>query len=90
MYHYYIGPDVFNLSGALVSWDRTKELSDINVPALIMSGEFDYGSRNDFDQLVRAIPQATGWYEPGVSHFPMYEAPDSFSNALLAFLRNNL
>lgn len=87
MYYYFIGSDLLNLNGALKSWDRTTELSKIKVPTLVMSGEFDYGSRDDFDQMVSMIPNAEAWYEMNVSHFPMYEKPDSFRNALLAFLR---
>jgi len=87
MYYYYLGHDLTNLSGAILQWNRTEELRNIQIPTLIMSGEYDYGSRADMDKMVSTIPNATLWYEAGVSHFPMYEKPESFQQALISFLR---
>jgi proline-specific peptidase len=90
MYYYYLGHDLTNLTGAIMQWNRTNVLKQIKIPALVMSGEFDYGSRADIEAIAHAIPRAEVWYEPGVSHFPMYEKPDSFQQALISFLRREI
>ncbi len=84
--YYFVGADLLDLNGALLNWDRTAALKKIAVPVLVMSGEFDYGSRKDFDSMLKAIPNAKGWYEAGVSHFSMYDNPETYKKGILDFL----
>jgi|GEM_PF-6159844 len=88
-YYYYVGSNVFNLKGALLEWDRSENLTGIKIPTLIMSGEYDYSTKTEIEALTKAIPHAALWYESDVSHFPMYEKPDSFKAALIQFLKAN-
>lgn len=85
---YYLG-DLLDLSGALVKWDRTEALSNISIPTLVMSGEYDYPSKDDFDEMVKRIPNAQTWFEKETSHFPMYEQPALFKNAIITFMKEH-
>lgn len=89
MYYYFLGNNLLNIRGALLDWDRSSELTQIKVPTLIMSGEFDYASQHEMEALAKAIPRASLWYEKEVSHFAMYEKPEAFQGELLKFLRAN-
>jgi len=86
IYYYYIGWNPTTVNGAILSWDRSTDLKNIKVPALVVSGGFDYGERSDFDQIAGAIPNATTWFDPETSHFPMLEKPAGFKEVLTKFL----
>jgi proline iminopeptidase len=90
MYYYFLGHDLMTLNGAIMQWNRSTELKQIKIPALVMSGEYDYSSRADIEAMARAIPKAEVWYEEGVSHFPMYEKPVEFQQSLISFLRKGI
>lgn len=89
VYTHFVGADLLNISGALLDWDRTNELGNISIPTLVMSGGYDYPSRNDFNDMVKNIPNATRWYDEETSHFPMYENPLSYKDALITFMKSN-
>ncbi|MDQ3695695.1 MAG: alpha/beta hydrolase [Chloroflexota bacterium] len=57
----------------------------ITAPVLLVWGEHD-GIAAVGEQLRALFPEAEAVIIPGVGHFPMEEAPDLFSDALLAFL----
>lgn len=76
--------------GALVSFNRQRELGQIGVPTLLIGGEFDrVAAPAVVRQMAAAIPLARYAEMPGTGHLMNLEAPDAFDALLLAFLRES-
>lgn len=71
-----IGPSEFHITGSLRGWDMDARLPEINVPTLVLHGEFDEAT----DEVVRAsrerIPDVEYARIPGASHTPHLERPE--------------
>jgi pimeloyl-ACP methyl ester carboxylesterase len=65
---HYLGDDLFDPSGELLSWSREDDLSTVGVPTLIMSGEWDYYRREDLLNMQERIPRSELWIGSEVSH----------------------
>ena len=62
-------------------------LEDLDLPALILWGDEDpVAVAAIARRLAEAIPEARLSWLPGVGHYPMLEAPEEWSEALLSFL----
>lgn len=86
MNYYFNGSDFTNLSGAILNWERSGSLHTVICPVLIMSGGFDYISREEVEAYKKQFPKGQLWFHPETSHFPMLERREEFSNALRSFL----
>jgi 3-oxoadipate enol-lactonase len=74
--------------GALVSFNRQRELGQIGVPTLLIGGEFDrVATPAVMRQMAAAIPLARYAEMRGIGHLMNLEAPDAFDALLLEFLR---
>ncbi len=63
-------------------------MTEITAPALVIVGEDDIPDfRLVADVLVENLPQARGLILPNCGHIPPLEHPDTFNEALIAFLR---
>jgi proline iminopeptidase len=80
------GPSDFIVTGELLTFDRTAELSGLSMPALFMCGEFDESTPS----TVRAQAAMTSNSEvvviPGSGHLTMIDAPDASNAAIRDFL----
>ena len=70
---------------AIAIWENYKELDKINCPTLILYGAKD-GLISGEKTLLEGIKEARSVIIDGVSHFPQKEDPESFTEAVLAFL----
>lgn len=71
----------------LVTFDRQAALSAINVPTLLIGGEFDrVAAPAVMKQMAQAIPDARYAELKGIGHLMNLEAPDDFDALLLDFL----
>lgn len=71
----------------LVTFDRQAALSAINVPTLLIGGEFDrVAAPAVMKQMADAIPDARYAELKGIGHLMNLEAPDEFDALLLDFL----
>jgi len=62
-------------------------LSEIGVPALVMTGEFDAGCGPALNaQMAEALPRSELKILPDLKHSILVEAPEPVGEALLAFL----
>lgn len=64
----------------------TADLARINVPTLIMAGQFDVIKRSHSDQLTAAIPGAQEAIIPDGTHSVIGEYPDTVNARILKFL----
>lgn len=81
-----IGPSEFHIIGSLASWDMDDELQNIDVPTLVLHGEFDEAT----DEVVRAsrerIPSVEYVRIAGASHTPHLERPEQTIPIFAEFL----
>ncbi|MDB5872636.1 MAG: beta-ketoadipate enol-lactone hydrolase (3-oxoadipate enol-lactonase)-like protein [Ramlibacter sp.] len=72
---------------ALVTFDRRANLPNIQVPALLVSGEHDRNAPPAvMKKMAGAIPRSTYLEMPGIGHLQNLEAPEEFDGLLLNFL----
>lgn len=80
------GKNEFNITGNLKNWDRTGDLEKINLPTLIISGEFDE-STPKVNQTMRDGLKKSEWIlMPGCSHLSNLESPDAYFKFIQNFL----
>ncbi|HEX3674169.1 MAG TPA: proline iminopeptidase-family hydrolase [Rhizomicrobium sp.] len=75
-----------SIDGNLKHWDRRADLPAIDMPTLIVTGEFDEVTRDCQQTLRDAIPGASLAVMPGCSHMTMTEAPAAYNAILSKFL----
>ncbi|KAG9584808.1 proline iminopeptidase, partial [Aureobasidium melanogenum] len=81
------GPSEFNVIGSLKGWDITSELHKINVPTLLINGNYDEAQDITMEPYFREIPGKVKWVRfPESSHCPHLEETDAFVEAVGNFL----
>jgi 3-oxoadipate enol-lactonase len=81
-------PDVFRAAcAALAELDLRPELKAVNVPVLVLVGEFDEATPPPMSyELVAGLPQARLLIIPGCAHVPQLQSPRVFLEAIGDFL----
>ncbi len=82
------GPSELGASGLLLQWDRTAELSEINVPTLVIGAEHDTMDPTHMEWMAGALPNGSYLYCPNGSHMAMYDDQETFFEGLIQFLRD--
>ena len=86
VYHTMNGPSEFHTIGSLLDWDITERLPEIDVPTLIISGEFDEATPHIVEQIASRIPGARWELVAGTSHLTHVEEPEIWTELVGAFL----
>jgi L-proline amide hydrolase len=86
VYHTMNGPSEFHVIGTLRDWDVTPHLAQIQVPTLVISGEFDEATPAVVQPLVDAIPDVRWELFDGASHSTHLEQPARFNSVVAPFL----
>jgi L-proline amide hydrolase len=86
VYHTMNGPSEFHVIGTLRDWDVTPDLPRIQVPTLVISGEFDEATPAVVQPLVAAIPDVRWELFSGASHSTHLEQPERFNSVVAPFL----
>lgn len=74
----------------LTTFDRSKELADIKVPALLVAGSDDKTAPPSvMERMARKIPGAEYVLLEGCGHLGPMDQPDAFNTALLFFLKRH-
>src|SRR6201999_294193 len=81
-------PDVFrDACAALAELDLRGDVKAVNVPALVLVGEFDEATPPPMSyELVAGLPQARLLIIPGCAHVPQPQAPKLFLETIGNFL----
>lgn len=82
------GPTEFTATGTLLDYDRRDRLGELDVPVLIISGEFDEARPETMRTLAGMMPDARVEVVPGAGHASLAERPDVVSNMVTAFLQD--
>jgi pimeloyl-ACP methyl ester carboxylesterase len=71
----------------IVTFDRRRNLTDIQVPTLLVAGEHDRNAPPAMmKEMASHIPRSTFMEMKGVGHLQNLEAPDDFDSLVLNFL----
>ena len=89
VYHTMNGPNEFYVVGTLRDWSIEERLERINVPALVVAGEFDEAAPETWAPYAERIPGARVQIFPGGSHCVHLEQPDSFQDVISEFLAHH-
>jgi proline iminopeptidase len=80
------GPSELGLSGSLEDWDRSADLKDINVPALVIGATHDTMDPDHMRWMSEQLPQGRFLLCPDGSHASQFDDPGHYFPGLLDFL----
>ena len=86
VYRYMNGPSEFHVVGTLRDWDITDRLGEIDLPALVISGEHDEATPAINCTVSEALPRGESVIVPGASHMAHAEDPAGYCRILDAFM----
>jgi proline iminopeptidase len=83
------GPSELGISAdaKLSQWDRTEELSSIEVPALVIGARYDTMDPGHMEMMAGRLPAGQYLYCPNGSHLAMYDDQQAYFAGLTGFLR---
>jgi proline iminopeptidase len=82
------GPSELGANGALVNWDRSKELSKITVPTLVMAARYDTMDPKHLKWMASQLKNGNYLYCPNGSHLAMYDDQKCYFSGLTKFIRD--
>jgi proline iminopeptidase len=82
------GPSELGASGALLTWDRTADLSKISVPTLVIGARHDTMDPDYMAMMAGRFQRGTYLFCPDGSHMAMYDDQVTYFDGLLDFIRN--
>jgi proline iminopeptidase len=80
------GPSELGLSGSLEDWDRSADLKDIDVPALVIGATHDTMDPDHMRWMSEQLPQGRFLLCPDGSHLAEFDDPGHYFPGLLDFL----
>jgi len=80
------GPNEFTVTGVMRDWDRRSDLSHIQLPTYITTGEFDEVTLDCHQTIQRAIKGSKLRIFAGCSHLTMNEKPYEYVSPVRRFL----
>ena len=80
------GPSELGLSGALEDWDRSADLTGIDVPALVIGAAHDTMDPAHMRWMAGQLPQGRYLHCPDGSHLAQFDDPGHYFPGLIDFL----
>jgi proline iminopeptidase len=80
------GPSELGLSGSLEDWDRSADLKNIDVPALVIGATYDTMDPAHMRWMSEQLPQGRYLQCPDGSHVSQFDDPGHYVPGLLDFL----
>lgn len=77
----------FNMKGNLRDWNRLQDLKEVQIPALVLSGEYDALTPNEAQKIYQALPNSSFHLFRNVAHMPMYECPSEYRQVVHQFFK---
>jgi proline iminopeptidase len=82
------GPSELGLSGKLLTWDRSKDLSRIQLPSLVIGATYDTMDPNYLKSMAQRLPNGRFLLCPNGSHMAMYDDQVTYFSGLIGFLKD--
>jgi proline iminopeptidase len=80
------GPSELGMSGSLLGWDRSGDLSAITVPTLVIGAEHDTMDPEHMRWMAEQLPKGRYLHCPDGSHLAMYDDQEVYFAGLVDFL----
>ncbi|MDB5232520.1 MAG: alpha/beta fold hydrolase [Chitinophagaceae bacterium] len=80
------GPSEFKTGGRLLTWDRTKEIKKITVPALTVGAKFDTMDPEHMKWMSEQMKNGYYLYCPNGSHLSMWDDQKIFMTGVIDFI----
>lgn len=81
------GPSELGASGKLAHWDRTADLSQIEVPTLVIGARHDSMDPKHMKWMSGEFPSGTYLECPDGSHLALYDDQDTYFKGLIDFIK---
>ncbi|SMG29435.1 proline iminopeptidase [Marivirga sericea] len=88
IYNYMWGPSEFRCTGTLKDFDRTASLSEIEVPVLFLTGEFDEARPETIKYFNSLVPNSRFEVVPASGHSTLNDNPEDYNRFIKDFLSN--
>jgi len=82
------GPSELGARGKLENWDRTADLSSIEVPTLTIGAQYDTMDPSYMEMMAGEFKDGRYLHCPNGSHMAMYDDQERYFAGLIAFLRD--
>ncbi|MUN62999.1 proline iminopeptidase-family hydrolase [Kocuria sediminis] len=89
VYHTMNGPNEFHVIGTLRDWSIVDRLASVDVPTLVVAGEFDEAAPETWAPFVEHIPHVRSHVFAGASHCTHLEQPQEFRALIAQFLKEH-
>lgn len=81
------GPSEFGVAGKLINWDRSADLKNIHVPALVIAGKYDTMDPAYMEWMSKQFPTGSFLLCPNGSHMSMYDDQQVYMRGLIKFIK---
>jgi len=82
------GPNEFVVTGNFKDWDRWKDLPQIRVPTLVISGRYDEMNPEDMKREGKAIPNSRVVLCENGSHMCLWDDQEAYFRGLLGWIKD--
>jgi proline iminopeptidase len=82
------GPSELGISGKLERWDRSADLKNITVPALVIGARYDTMDPSHMQEMAASLPNGRYLYCPKGSHLSMYDDQEVYFEGLIRFIKD--
>jgi proline iminopeptidase len=86
VYYTMNGDNEFYINGNIRDWDRWADLEKIEIPSLLLVGEFDTMSPRQVEEMGERMPTARAVVCPGGSHLAMWDSEEVYHRELIRFI----
>lgn len=87
IYVYMQGPSEFGIAGTLANWDRSKDLSKIEIPTLTIGGTHDTMDPAHMEWMATQVKQGRSLICPDGSHCSMWDDQPHYFPGLIQFIK---
>jgi proline iminopeptidase len=82
------GPNEFVITGTFKDWDRWKDLPQIRVPTLVISGSYDEMNPEDMKREGKLLPNSRVVLCEKGSHLCMWDDQEAYFRGLLGWIKD--
>ncbi len=80
------GPSELGASGRLLDWDRTADLSKIEVPTLVVGAQYDTMDPAHMEWMAEELPSGQYLYCANGSHCSNWDDQETYMNGVIGFI----
>ena len=82
------GPSELGASGKLENWDRSKDLSKLGMPTLVIGARYDTMDPAHMEMMSKQVPHGRYLFCPNGSHLAMYDDQKTYMDGVVKFVED--